>query len=76
MGSVGKAGKQVRIKCNSSKDLMKCCWAFITDLDILPVGPPFGIQEVAIYVVFLVREERLCGNVDHPGTAVASHPQM
>lgn len=48
----------------------------IPDLHILPVGPPSGVQEVGINVVFLVREIRLCGNVDHPGSAVTSHAHV
>lgn len=51
-------------------------WAFISNLDILPVGPPSGVQEVGIYVIFLVRKVRLRGDVNHPGAAVASHAQV
>lgn len=46
------------------------------NLDVLPVGPPSGVQEVGVYVVFLVREVRLCGNVYHPGAAIASHAKV
>lgn len=46
------------------------------NLDILPVGPPSGVQEVGVYVVSLVGEVRLCGDVDHPGAAVASHAEV
>lgn len=55
---------------------MARCWASIPDLDILPVGPPSGVQEVGVDVVLLVREVRLCGDVDHPGPAVASQAQV
>lgn len=44
--------------------------------DILPVGSPSGIQEITVYVVFLVREVGFCRNVDHPWSAVATHTQM
>lgn len=45
-------------------------------LDVLPVGSSPGVQEITVYVVFLVREVRFCCNADHPWAAIASHAQM
>lgn len=47
-----------------------------TRLDVLPVGPPPGVHEVVVDVVFLVREVRLRGDVDHPRASVAADPQV
>lgn len=48
----------------------------VSNLDVLPVGPPPGVQEIRVHVVFLVREVRFCGDADHPGAAVAPHTQV
>ena len=45
-------------------------------LDVLPVGSSPGVEEVAVDVVLLVAEVVLGGQVDHPGTPVATHPQV
>lgn len=47
-----------------------------THLDLLPVGPASGVQEIAVNVVFLVREVGFGRDVDHPRTAIATHAQM
>lgn len=45
-------------------------------LDLLPVGPASGVQEVRVNVVFLVGEVGFRGDVDHPRAAVTTHTQM
>lgn len=46
------------------------------NLDVLPVWPPSGVQEIRVHVVFLMREVCFCGDADHPGAAVAPHAQV
>lgn len=49
---------------------------FFARLDILPVRSSPSIQEIIVYVIFLVREVGFCGDVDHPRTAITTHSQM
>lgn len=47
-----------------------------THLDLLPVGPASGVQEITVNVVFLVGEVGFGRDVDHPRAAIATHAQM
>lgn len=85
MSHFEKKKNQLCLKCHSVKylivqrhnrDKTKCWDLLFPNLDVLPVGPPSGVQEIRVHVVFLVREVRFCGDADHPGAAVTPHAQV
>lgn len=68
-----KTGRRVEGRRLVRVGFSQVCWA---NLDVLPVGPASGVQEITIDVVFLVSEVGFRSNIDHPWAAIATHAQM